>query len=1254
MNHKKNVFLLTLLLFLGFMLQAQIDLIRDQAQTAFLINLLDDYEQNPGDALLARGNLQGDCNDLLEDQSEQDPELGHFDDGYLSDDFPRDQLSDLVLLCQAYALMTDPSLAALGFTLNDQSLSNPHTLAQLEDGIISGLNWWYQNVPYYVPSARWWWNEIGKQRMLHQISVLFYDGLFEDPTVPPPPAPVPLSLTDPLTGADVTIQDLNGNNIMTILDAISADFVTNIDDNSPTDPHTGANKADIAGSIIAKGLLEDDGSHITTGKNYLECVMAFATDNEPASQDFDGIREDYSFNQHNKQNQNGSNGFRRAFLYSGGYGMSFMHNVAVWGKALKGTTYDYLDGPKTNFFDYLRYGYRWMLIGEMTDYSANGRDIAKRFPGSNARITDEDMALIVEMAVGYGAESDLMEMEMQLGGIQTFGGKHHKHFWVSDYVSYQQGGYLSSLRMCSNRTLGTEEWSGDNTRAYWLPYGCTFIYKNGDEYIRNADENIFPFWNWSFIPGVTCPTLSNDLLLPDTNDPPSTNNPFNNPNTQTEVFVGSASNDDYGVSAMSFNRRYPVNPADPGAATGSVSAKKAWFHFGIEIIALGADIVGTTALHTTINQCLLNDTQTTPVVESDADGNAYWVDHGDIAYILPNGPEPGLYAGDQQGDWDNINNDCNNNCAVNGDVFRLWIDHETNTSTEPGSYEYIIVPGEDDASDYVRDNPITILQNTKFVQAVKKHNPGRDVVAGIVFYPNPDPNPGPTNGNFISTPVEIKNGLTLSTNHACALLYDGLNEQICISSPDRMNDEIILTIASGGQTVDMTFSVPIDGSEDPNTCLDISQIIATLSGKVETHCEVSDPEIENVEISPAGSLTSSNGRYLLASLPGASFTLDPEKTIDPLNGVSSYDLVHIARHILLDTPLGTAYKKIAADVNASGSITTFDLVEIRKLILHIDSEFQNVDSWEFVDASHVFPSQTNLFAFPSFPSSIQSIDVTINGITPSPNFTGIKMGDINCNATNNLLPPPAPEIVIKIEDKTVVKDEIVRVPIRVANFTAIEAYQLGLKFNSEVLKKQSINPADLTGAADPENFGLTEMGIGNIRSVWLSNDASDLNNTIMETSLPNNSTLFELEFKAKMDYTRSSSAYKLSDLISLDDAVLANQGFSEKGIHNIRLKFVEEGYFEKVANSSLLLSPVKCYPNPAKSEINFQLDLRADSDVQLQIFDPLGKLVTQQEMVLSAGVQVIDIENIKGWEDGMYYYVITVGDDVETGKFVKQ
>jgi hypothetical protein len=78
---------------------------------------------------------------------------------------------------------------------------------------------------------------------------------------------------------------------------------------------------------------------------------------------------------------------------------------------------------------------------------------------------------------------------------------------------------------------------------------------------------------------------------------------------------------------------------------------------------------------------------------------------------------------------------------------------------------------------------------------------------------------------------------------------------------------------------------------------------------------------------------------VLNSVPVAStMTITPVKDDNPLNGVTTYDLVLISKHILGIEPLGSPYKMIAADANKSNSITTFDIVEIRKLILGIYTE----------------------------------------------------------------------------------------------------------------------------------------------------------------------------------------------------------------------------------------------------------------------------------------------------------------------------
>jgi len=92
------------------------------------------------------------------------------------------------------------------------------------------------------------------------------------------------------------------------------------------------------------------------------------------------------------------------------------------------------------------------------------------------------------------------------------------------------------------------------------------------------------------------------------------------------------------------------------------------------------------------------------------------------------------------------------------------------------------------------------------------------------------------------------------------------------------------------------------------------------------------------------------------------FSITPSsENLAPLNGVTTYDLVLISRHILGWEPFASPYNMIAADANKSGSITTMDILELRKLILGIYDELPNNTSWRFVDKSFVFSNPFNPF-----------------------------------------------------------------------------------------------------------------------------------------------------------------------------------------------------------------------------------------------------------------------------------------------------
>ena len=169
----------------------------------------------------------------------------------------------------------------------------------------------------------------------------------------------------------------------------------------------------------------------------------------------------------------------------------------------------------------------------------------------------------------------------------------------------------------------------------------------------------------------------------------------------------------------------------------------------------------------------------------------------------------------------------------------------------------------------------------------------------------------------------------------------------------------------------------------------------SLMGIVAT--EMSE-KVENVSVTLEGNSnvietyeTTAEGLYGFNDLTlGQNYSVTPYLDEDPLNGVSSFDLVLIAKHILQMEELDSPYKMIAADINHSGKVTTADLVELRKVILHITETFPSNTSWRFVEAAFTFPQPNNPFAN-TFPEA-----VNINGLTEEEqhDFVAVKIGDV--------------------------------------------------------------------------------------------------------------------------------------------------------------------------------------------------------------------------------------------------------------------
>ncbi|MEL6923284.1 MAG: hypothetical protein AAFO94_04485, partial [Bacteroidota bacterium] len=213
-----------------------------------------------------------------------------------------------------------------------------------------------------------------------------------------------------------------------------------------------------------------------------------------------------------------------------------------------------------------------------------------------------------------------------------------------------------------------------------------------------------------------------------------------------------------------------------------------------------------------------------------------------------------------------------------------------------------------------------------------------------------------------------------------------------------------LTFDAGStQTVDITFSDP---SGNTFTCTDIPvasssitkpSIAGTIANENGEAVDEVMVEVNNGQM--PGMMTKEDGAFEFTGLElNGSYTVTPEKDRNPLNGVSTFDLILISQHILGSQELSSPYQLIAADVNKSGGISVADMVEIRQLILNIISDYQSNTSWRFVDGDFEFSDPSDPWATP-FPEVFNITDLSADQMDMS--FVGVKVGDVDGNAIPN-------------------------------------------------------------------------------------------------------------------------------------------------------------------------------------------------------------------------------------------------------------
>ena len=151
-----------------------------------------------------------------------------------------------------------------------------------------------------------------------------------------------------------------------------------------------------------------------------------------------------------------------------------------------------------------------------------------------------------------------------------------------------------------------------------------------------------------------------------------------------------------------------------------------------------------------------------------------------------------------------------------------------------------------------------------------------------------------------------------------------------------------------------------------------------------------------VSIEPALELyTNEHGIYRFSTEQGKDFyKIEPIKDSNPLLGVTAFDLLLIQKHVLGLQPFDNPYKFLAADVDFSGTVSTFDIITIKKIILGKEATFPTGQTWVFTLGDFEFITYNP--ASENYPTTWMTSSPPLNN--ENINFIGIKLGDINDDA----------------------------------------------------------------------------------------------------------------------------------------------------------------------------------------------------------------------------------------------------------------
>lgn len=422
----------------------------------------------------------------------------------------------------------------------------------------------------------------------------------------------------------------------------------------------------------------------------------------------------------------------------------------------------------------------------------------------------------------------------------------------------------------------------------------------------------------------------------------------------------------------------------------------------------------------------------------------------------------------------------------------------------------------------------------------------------------------------------------------------------------------------------------VDSGSDPSPC-NLPSGEGVISGLINTEDE--DP-VEGVNVRLSGPtsesvMTDLNGMYEFQFLEtGYDYSVAAELDANHVNGVTTFDLLLINKHILNEELLSSPYKLIAADANNDKRITTLDLIQLRKLVLTMITELPDNTSWRFVDAAYVFPDPADPWK-ESFPEILNINDLAL--IEDNGNFVAVKIGDVNGNAQTTSLAEPevrsSTAFELTTEDQHLQPGNLYAIPIRASDLPSAAGFQFTLEIKPDLAEIAEIQE----GVLRADNLAVFAESV--ITGSWYRP-------SLLSAEAVAEEPLFTLLLRPRREAD-------LHEVLWISSRMTRAEAYFPDG----EAMEVELTFSGAVTESR----PFELYPNrpnPWRNETIIAFHLPAAGRASIRIADINGRTLQQIVRDFPEGYNEVRIDK-DGLPSGVLYYVLESDRHTATRKMLR-